>query len=645
MRRPFFAVLLGLVLSLIIMLSVPAGAGELEPAAGVTSETEAVPSPPPPVTAPAEPEKSAPAPGPEMTPPLVPAPAVEVPLVPEPVVPPPIVGIEVIGNERIAKEGILSKVTSQVGGQYSESQVKRDLDNIRAMGWFQRVWQESLAAENGVNLVFHVAENPVITEIRFEGNRELTSEQLLAVMKTQSGQVYNARVLLEDGGRDGRIERLYQSKGYTLAMVLSPRMSDTGILTIPIAEGVIEAIKITGNTHTKTYAIRRYIRTYGGETYNDQKVARDVGRLNSLGWFETVRQDADIGSEAGKVILIFTVVERKRTGLASVGGGYSSVSGLVGFVDLSKSNLGGNGQQVSIKGEFGGRTSYELGYQNPWVMTPETQLSAGVYDRLIVREAFVTDDAGDRHSILYDERRKGGNMTLGRPMSDYTTVFLGLRMDDLSISDLSDEERGFLTDENGNLLPSFQPRAVRSITLAAVNDTRVDRYNPRRGSYQRFSGEFAGAIMGGVQFNKYLSDTRRYFPIGRNRVLALRLTGGAVTGDAPYLEQFLIGGADSLRGFRTDRFVGTRMAIINTELRFPISENLLGVAFVDVGDAWGGPVSSDAAFGDIVHGSFTAHVGYGVGVRVRVAALGAIRLDLGFSEEGTETHFGMGHMF
>jgi outer membrane protein insertion porin family len=137
-------------------------------------------------------------------------------------------------------------------------------------------------------------------------------------------------------------------------------------------------------------------------------------------------------------------------------------------------------------------------------------------------------------------------------------------------------------------------------------------------------------------------DNRRYLPAGKRMVLAARLLVGTTTGDAPYLEQFLIGGPDSLRGYRVDRFAGSHMAILNTELRFPLSSNLIGVGFVDVGDAWGGSIAADPFFqGDK---SFTAHLGYGVGVRVQTP-VGPLRLDLGFSKEGTETHFGVSHMF
>jgi outer membrane protein insertion porin family len=657
MRLPLpFVVVWALILACLVVFAVPVFGQEAPAVSEPAAASSAAPEPASPgaptaqegASQPAPAEGAAqPAPGAEAAPSL-PAelvgeqkePVLSIP--PPPEVLPPIVGVDVVGYERVARDDILKAIKSQPAGQYSEAQAKRDVEAIRSMGWFQRVWQDSVSVENGVNLIFHVIENPVVTDMQFEGNRELTREQLLKVMKTQPGQIYNAKILAQDAQA---IENLYGSNGYILAIVVSQKMSDAGVLTLVIAEGEIEDIKITGNTHTKTYAIRRYIRTRVGETYNDRKVARDVGRLNALGWFDTVRRDAEVGTEPGKVIVIITVVERKRTGMASVGGGYSSVQGLVGFVDLTKSNLGGTGQQVSIRGEFGGRTSYELGYQHPWVMTPETRLSAGIYDRLILREAFVTDtDTGERRNILYDERRSGGNLTLGRPLSDRTTVFVGVRSDDISISGVSEDERKLLEDpDTHELLPAFQPRNVRSLTLAAVNDTRNDVYNPRRGSYQRLSAEFAG-VFGGVDFNKYVSDSRRFLPLGRRNVLAVRLLAGVVTGEAPYLEQFLIGGSESLRGFRTDRFVGTRMAIMNTEYRFPVSENLLGVLFVDVGDAWGGPVSSDPAFEEIVHDSFTAHIGYGVGVRVKTP-IGPLRLDLGFSEEGTETHFGVRHMF
>ena len=563
---------------------------------------------------------------------LAPETSVTQPAMPRPTVPPPIVSIEVVGNQQIATQEILAAVTSKVGGPYSEEQVARDRQAILNLGWFQTAAVERDMTENGVRLVFRVTENPVVRSIQFEGIKELTREQLLPVMKTKPGTVYNVYRLAQDAQA---IEELYRSKGYILAIVVSQRLSEEGVLTLVIAEGVIESIKITGNTYTKMYVIQRYIRAKPGETYNDKKVAQDVARLTNTGYFETVRRDAEVGTEPGKVILIITVVEKQRTGQATFGGAYTSVQGVIGFVDLTKNNLRGTGQMVTLRGEFGGRRSYELGYRNPWIMTPETRLSLGIYDRFILREAFVSAPDGTQRSVLYRERRAGGNLTLGRPLSDHTVAYVGLRRDDVSLSDIATEDLPFLTG------PAFAPREVRSLTLATITDTRDNVYNPRGGAFQQFSVELAG-LFGGSHFSKYSMDNRRYLPAGKRMVLAARLLVGTTTGDAPYLEQFLIGGPDSLRGYRVDRFAGSHMAILNTELRFPLSSNLIGVGFVDVGDAWGGSIAADPFFqGDK---SFTAHLGYGVGVRVQTP-VGPLRLDLGFSKEGTETHFGVSHMF
>lgn len=588
-----------------------------------------------PEVAPAQPEVS-PAPA-QAAPTLAPEAVPTAAAVPAPAQT-PIVDVVVVGNDHVAVTEITGAISSKVGGFYSEDQLARDRESVLRLGWFQTVSAEREMVENGVRLVFRVRENPVIRDIQFNGAKMLTRDQLLAVMQTRPGAIYNVRRLEQDAAA---IEELYRSKGHILAIVLQvEQITEQGVLTLDIAEGVIESIKITGNTYTKTYVIQRYIHVKPGEVYNAKQVSADVKRISDTGYFESVRTDAEVGEEPGKIILIFIVVERQRTGQATVGGAYTSVQGIIGFVDLSKTNLHGTGQSVSVRGEFGGRRSYEFGYRNPWIMSPETRLNFGVYDRFILREAFITDPTGARRNILYRERRAGGNLVLGRPLSDFTTLYLGLRRDDVSISDLTAEEAQFLSG------PSFAAREVRSVSLTSVTDTRDNPGTPAAGKYHQFSTEFAG-LFGGVHFNKYSMDNRRYVTLGKNkqglpRVWATRLIAGTVTGDAPYLEQFLIGGQDTLRGFRIDRFAGSHMLVLNTEYRLPLSKQLTGVGFVDVGDAWGGLIGNDPFFqGDKKP---KAHVGYGVGVRIQTP-VGPIRLDLGFSSEGAETHFGIANMF
>ncbi len=541
-----------------------------------------------------------------------------------------VTSIQVVGNVHIPASDILAAICTKVGQVYSEQQVKQDHEAILALGWFSEVSIDRAATETGIALTYRVTENPVVSAVNFQGNTAIGTALLQSVMKIKPGQVYSNLLMRQDRER---ILQLYNAQGYIYTEVWRS-MTDEGVLTVTVMEGVIEAIRITGNTKTKDKVIRRYIRTKPGDIYNDKCVAADVNRLAATNWFESVQRTSEMGSEAGKIIVNITVVERKTTGQATVGGGYTSVEGVVAFVNVSKENLWGTGQAVSVQGDFGGISSYEAYYRNPWIMTPETRLNLGVYNSMVVREAFVNSPTGQQ-TVMYDEHREGGSVTFGRPLSDQTIVYVGFRDDKVSLADLTTEQEALLTG------PAFQPSDVRGINAALANDTRDNRDFPRCGGFQQLLTEFAGLLGGSSNFDKYTGDIRHYFPIGPKDTFAMRLLVGTMTGNPPYLEEFMVGGTESLRGYQTDQFVGTNLALLNTELRIPMGKKLIGVVFVDVGDAWGGPTAAETE-GDL---SFTPHVGYGVGVRVAVPAIGPIRLDFGFGSGGMQTHFGISQMF
>jgi len=256
-------------------------------------------------------------------------------------------------------------------------------------------------------------------------------------------------------------------------------------------------------------------------------------------------------------------------------------------------------------------------------------LQVGLYNKLILREAFTTADQG----FLYDEKRSGGNVTLSRPLgaSETTRLYATVRADSVSVR-----------PTEGVVLPEVialqRGEEVRSLAFTLRNDTRDIIANPTKGGLNSLSAELAGWF-GGARFNKLGLDLRRYLPAGGKRIFATRLLLGLTTGAPPFLEQYLVGGGETLRGYRNDRFPGERMALLNSELRIPIQQSISGVLFVDVGDAWGGAFAQDLGDAD-----FQAHVGYGVGVRI-VTPFGPIRVDYGIGSEGQETHFSVGHAF
>jgi len=116
-------------------------------------------------------------------------------------------------------------------------------------------------------------------------------------------------------------------------------------------------------------------------------------------------------------------------------------------------------------------------------------------------------------------------------------------------------------------------------------DTRVDPSFPRNAVHATAGwGRTAGAGL-------WSTDLRGYVGLVRSAVLALR--GQVIRADAPLplSEQALLGGSDSLRGYRAGHQSGDSMATVSAEVRVPLTSPLsygrFGVkAFVDAGATW-----------------------------------------------------------
>ena len=116
----------------------------------------------------------------------------------------------------------------------------------------------------------------------------------------------------------------------------------------------------------------------------------------------------------------------------------------------------------------------------------------------------------------------------------------------------------------------------------------------------------------------------------------------APTPPLPPYERLLLGGASSVRGFRTGAFDGDRTFVTSAEVRVPITSVLSGAklgvtAFVDAGKAWdfGGRIE-DAQW----------HRGAGAGVFL-IASVVRINLDVarGLKTGDTRVHLSSGFTF
>jgi outer membrane protein insertion porin family len=492
-----------------------------------------------------------------------------------------------------------------------EGYVKARIDGVSLDAWGDQgrdVVRNSTTfdeANKRIELTLKVSEGPQyhLGTVTFAGNTVFTDAQLKAAMLSMHSKdhVFNQ----DDWNTDlETLRTMYSSKGYVYASIEPDYTWDNDNATVSAKLTVqestiayIEEIRIRGNEVTKDHVIRRVLILKPGDPFNSEAVNADRARINNLGYFEQVTVDTQPGSEMDKLILIFDVSERK-TGTLSVGAGYSSVEGLVGFLQVSQNNLFGNGQSVSAQWNFGSETnSYSLSFTEPWLF--DKPVSLGV-------DLFSTMENSAYNTQGFNLQSTGGALRTG-----YS--FLGTPY---KVTGSYRYQTDNITDVQGSIVgiePGITHLSV--ITPGLSRDTRDNIFSPSTGSLNALSMEVAGGYLGGddafvkpVFDSRYFFDTPALFGQDWMRKFVLGLHGrvgwavtysdGTGVSDVPTSERFFMGGTDTVRGY-DERSLGasgigggTYELLTNVEYGFkPIPPVELHI-FYDSGNSWNSPYNT-----------------------------------------------------
>jgi outer membrane protein assembly complex protein YaeT len=128
----------------------------------------------------------------------------------------------------------------------------------------------------------------------------------------------------------------------------------------------IENIIIKGYVKTQENVIRRELLVKEGQLFNSALVNRSREKLINLGYFKEVNLQIRPGSSEDKMNLILDVTEQP-TGTISMGGGFGTQSGFSIFTEVGENNLGGAGEKISGRLEYGPlRRSVGIEWTDPW---------------------------------------------------------------------------------------------------------------------------------------------------------------------------------------------------------------------------------------------------------------------------------------
>ena len=554
-----------------------------------------------------------------------------------------VTSVDVANVPDSVKSSLMPMLFTRVGDSLALASVESDVSALGSTGVFSRVSPQLTDVPEGVKLDYVTASNPVITDVQITGNTVFSTPYLIQVLGIAPNSVLNTTMLKE---RLLAIEKLYMQQGYILFSIPEVSITDQGILRLRLAEGVVEDIVLEGNEKTRDYVILRELRYRKGQPFNKFLASRSMERLYNLGFFEDVNMRLLPGSTDHSVVTEIEVIEQ-RTGVVTVGAGYSKSDGMMGILELGENNLRGTGDKINFHWEFGGSSrgrNYQISYTRPWINSNGDSLGVSIFDR---RSKFEDYDADGDAIATYYKRRKGFNATWARVTSEYRKNYFTLE----TLREEYDDYGGFTFSPKAQTVAGSNIYAwqnaifdnfgrTNSFTFSHVYDSRDNYFAATKGRRISATFQYAGHGLGGkFDFFKLSLEGRFYKGLSNGHTLALRLKGGYINGTSSYNSLFNLGGSDTLRGYEDYQFKGEKMYAVTLEYRIPIAKKIEGVLFTDIGNAWGINSEKIPWYQD----STKVRTAYGVGLRIQTP-IGPVRLDYGRGEKG-KFHFSFGAQF
>ena len=455
-----------------------------------------------------------------------------------------------------------------------------------------------------------------------------------------------------------RLERHFRERGYRDARVGVTGAASPGpdvALAFAVSEGplyVVQSVEIAGLESTKPSLVSRAVRVAPGEPAGTAVSAETERRLYELGTFRRaeVRFDpvADI-QNAGTVPVtaVISVEEARRFQLrygVELSSEYNSAlaqrtNSLGVAADLRDRNFLGRGLSL------GGGLHYEPDLKSARGLFSIPRLAGLPIRTNVYLTARGEEDQTDEQVAVRDDEVE---------LSIEQRWRIG-RSVEYSWSYSSDWRDTRVTSLTRTVDPLAFSGTLASLNGAVVIDRRDSFFDAKRGWFGSVSTQWGQREFGSdVDYLRTLLRGSYYQPLGPV-VLAGNVRWGrlAALGGQPPLTAFDLffnaGGTESVRGYAQDALSayeflgaplgGTKMLVVNGELRAPLFWRLGGVLFADAGNTF--TQAQPIRFRDLA-------AGLGVGIRINTP-LAPIRLDLGFprrpGESGPRWHFSIGQIF
>ncbi|HBB30419.1 MAG TPA: ShlB/FhaC/HecB family hemolysin secretion/activation protein [Cyanobacteria bacterium UBA9273] len=394
------------------------------------------------------------------------------------------------------------------------------------------------------------------------------------------------------------ITQLYLDRGYiTSRAILVDQVITNGIVEIRIFEGVLEDIHIEGNRRVNPNYIKSRLQLGAGIPLNTAQLEDQLRLLRADPSFENVEASLRAGTQIGKSILIVRVTEAKSlTGSVSTdnSSSYSVGSERVG-VNLRYRNLTGYGDEISTsysRSTTGGSNTVELGYRIPFNPKNGTiQLQMTLDSNRVTAQPFAQFGIkGKSESYEISVRQP----LVRTPREELALSFgFNFRNGQTFLFDNIPTRFGIGPNEEG----------VSRTSVIKFGQDYLQRDTKGawalRSLFSLGTGWFDATInpdpIPDGRFFSWLAQVQRVQILGQDNTLLvgadLQLTPNSLLPS----QQFVIGGGQSLRGYRQNTRVGDNGLRFFLEDRITLERNAAGIPifqltpFFDAGWVWNHP--------------------------------------------------------
>ncbi len=487
-----------------------------------------------------------------------------------------------------------------------------------------------------ITITVHEGPKYNVGKVDVGGDMLFPKEELTSKLLLKEGDVFNAENIQKD---IIWLMTKYKDEGYAFCNVGNTTSLDKSVepplinFTYIVQMGSrarIARIDITGNEGTRDWTIRRELRMYEGDLFNETAMKKSEARIRRLGFFEEVEITPRQGDAADLVILTVKVKER-QTGAFSIGAGFSSVENFLFQAQISKQNFLGRGQSLRLEASLSSiRKYFVFSFDDPYFFDTDWTFGFSAYNR-------------DYVNYTFDENSTGLNLTIGRRFADYFSIAATYRLEMVDVKAGGQENFFDVPVANMNL-----NGLTSSLTVTLAFDNRDDRMFPTKGNVTTLSMEWAGSEIGSsFDYIRFRASTKQYFPLFLGAVGKVSLRYGYIFnpkgGPVPIFQRFQAGGIFSIRGYEQASLGpsipvgasrdpasslsyftigGDKELIFNFEVEFPIIKTMgiKGVVFFDAGNAF-----DDTEWPNPLNFQFAA----GLGIRWW-SPIGPLRFEWGF---------------